>query len=72
MDPSAALSAVRKQGRRGGVCQRLRRQERQRIPLPSIILACVQSLRSKVDELQANVKYLEEYNNTSILVFIES
>lgn len=43
----------RKRGRRGGVRQRLRRRGFRRLPLPSIILGNVQSLRNKIDELQA-------------------
>ncbi|KAK1898322.1 Autophagy-related protein 2, partial [Dissostichus eleginoides] len=42
----------RRQGQRGGVRLRLRRQRLPRIPLPSMILGNVQSLRNKVDELQ--------------------
>ena len=54
----ASRTGVRKRGRRGGVRQRLKRQGHRRIPLPSIFLANVQSLRNKVDELQAKVKFL--------------
>ena len=43
-----------------------------RIPLPSIILANVQSLRNKTDELQANSNYLHEYRNACIMAFSET
>lgn len=49
---------VRKLGRRGGVRQRMGHS---RMPLPTIMLDNVQSLHSKIEELQANVKYLAEY-----------
>ena len=62
----------RKRGRRGGVRQRLKRQGHKRIPLPTVILANVQSLRNKVDELQANVKFLAEYSSACLLAFTET
>ena len=62
----------RKRGRRGGVRLRLKRQRLRRIPLPSIILANVQSLRNKTDELQANSNYLHEYRNACIMAFSET
>lgn len=43
---------IRKRGKRGGVRQQLRRQlQNNHIPLPSIILANILSLRNKMDEL---------------------
>ncbi|KAG7522125.1 hypothetical protein JOB18_013791 [Solea senegalensis] len=36
------------------------------------MLASVQSLRNKVDELQANVKFLEEYKNACLLAITET
>lgn len=77
-DPSARNRSwafkptARKRGRRGGVHQRLRRQRHRRTPLPTVILANVQSLRNKVDELQANVKFLAEYNSARLLAFTET
>ena len=62
---------VRKRGRRGGVRQRLKRQGHRRIPLPSIILINAQSLRNKVDDLQANVKFLSEYKSTCFIAVTE-
>lgn len=58
-----------RRGKRGGVHMRLKRQKLQRIPLPSIILANVQSLRNKTDELQGNTNYLHEYRNACIMAF---
>lgn len=42
-----------------------------RIPLPTVMLANVQSLRKKMDELRANVKFLKEYNSACLLAFTE-
>lgn len=49
----------RKQGRRGGVRQRLKRLAGKQAcrPLPSIMLANVQSLCNKLYELHANIQY---------------
>lgn len=58
---------ARKRGRRGGL-----RQGHRRIPLLTVIMANVKSLRSKVDELQSNVKYLEEYRDACILALTET
>lgn len=66
------VTKLRKRGRRGGVRQRLKRQGHRRIPLPTIMLANVQSLRNKMDELQANVKYLKEYNSACLLALTET
>ncbi|KAK0147900.1 hypothetical protein N1851_012361 [Merluccius polli] len=68
----APRTGVRKRGRRGGVRQRLKRQGHRRIPLPSIFLGNVQSLRNKVDELQAKVKFLPEYKNACLLALTET
>lgn len=54
------------------MCQRFKRQGLGRIPLPTVILANVQSLRNKVDELRASVKFLAEYNSTCRLVLTET
>ena len=62
----------RKRGRSGGVRLRLKCQRLHRIPLPSIRLANVQSLRNKTDELQANSNYLHEYRNACIMAFSET
>ncbi|KAG7489287.1 hypothetical protein JOB18_008764 [Solea senegalensis] len=63
---------VRRRGRRGGVHQRLRRLGLRRLPLPSIILGNAQSLRNKVDELQANVKHISEYRDACVIALTET
>lgn len=65
-------SGMRKRGRHGGIRQRLKRLGHRRIPLPTIKLANVQSLRNNVDELQANVKFLEEYKTGCLLAITET
>ncbi|XP_073692681.1 zona pellucida sperm-binding protein 4-like [Garra rufa] len=44
---------IRKRGKKGGVRVKLRRSRLNRTPLPSIVMANVQSLRNKIDDLQA-------------------
>ena len=61
----------RKRGKRGGVRQRFRRQST-RPPLPCVILGNVRSLRSKMDDLHASVKYLNEYRESSMMCFTET
>ncbi len=63
---------VRKRGSRGGVWQRLKRQGDRRMPLPMVMLAKVQSLRNKLDEFQANVKFLKEYSSACLLAFMKT
>ena len=63
---------VRKRGRRGGVRQRLRRRGLRRLPLPPIILGNVQSLRNKIDELQANVECIRDYKNACVIALTET
>ncbi len=47
-------------------------KKKKRIPLPTILLANVQSLKNKVDELQANIRHLREYKNACILALTET
>lgn len=42
------------------------------MPLPSIILANAQSLRNKLDVLQANVKLLTKYKNVCLVALTET
>lgn len=63
---------ARKRGRRGGVRQQLKRQGHRRIPLPSIILVNAQSLWNKLDDLQANVKFLSEYKSACLIAVTET
>ncbi len=62
----------RKQGKKGGVHQRLRKQCLKRIPLTTIVIANVQSLRNKTDELQATVHVHHSYREACILAFTET
>uniref|UniRef100_A0AAV2IZI4 Uncharacterized protein n=1 Tax=Knipowitschia caucasica TaxID=637954 RepID=A0AAV2IZI4_KNICA len=73
---TAARHVRRKRGRRGGVHRRLKRlclQDRRRMPaLPSILLGNAQSLRNKLDELEAWATVRQEITNACLLVFTES
>ncbi len=42
------------------------------MPLSTIMLANVQSLSKKLDELRANVKFLKEYSRACLLAFMET
>ncbi len=67
------VAYIRKRGRKGGVRQRIRKQlQNNCIPLPSIILANVQSLRNKTDELHGNISHLREYRDVCIMAFTET
>lgn len=63
---------IRKRGKRGGVRLRFKRQQLSRIPLPSVIMANVQSLRNKVDELQGNVRFHKDFKDCGVLAFSET
>lgn len=63
---------VRKRGRRGGVRQRLKRLSLRRIPLPSMLLCNAQSLRNKMDEIQARVSHLEKFREACVMAFTET
>lgn len=70
---STKQGQIRKRGKRGGVKQRTRKLlSKNRIPLPSIILANAQSLRNKTDELQANVVHLRDYRDACLMAFTET
>ncbi|MEQ2168768.1 hypothetical protein GOODEAATRI_018167, partial [Goodea atripinnis] len=58
--------------KRGGVWQQVRRLGHRRIPLPTVTLANVHSLRNKLDNLQGHVKYVAEYRSTSLLALTET
>ena len=51
--------------------QRLRKRKT-KVPLPTIILSNVQSIKRKADELRANTRYLHEYRETGVLAFSET
>ncbi|PIK39885.1 hypothetical protein BSL78_23277 [Apostichopus japonicus] len=61
----------RKRGKPGGVKRRIRRQKCKPF-LPTIIMGNVQSLSNKIDELCANVNYLNEFRNASLMSFTET
>ncbi len=46
--------------------------ELNRTPLPSIIMSNVQSLRSKIDDLQAMVRFQHDYKDACILALTET
>ncbi|KAK7893494.1 hypothetical protein WMY93_022646 [Mugilogobius chulae] len=71
-DYSAGPRKPRKRGKRGGARQRLRRQSLNRIPLPSMMLINAQSLRGKIDELQAHVRFQHEFRDACLLAITES
>lgn len=75
-DHGASMSGTRrtrKQGRREGVLQRFRRQKLSRIPLPSMIMANVQSLRNKADELQgSSIHFQKDFKDCGVLAFSET
>ncbi len=51
---------------------RLRKSRLNRTPLPSIIMSNVQSLRSKIDDLQAMVRFQHDYKDACILALTET
>ena len=61
----------RKRGKAGGVRKRLRRQKAGPY-LPSIGMGNVQSLTNKMDELSANVRYVQDFRNASVMSFTET
>ena len=62
----------RKRGKRGGARLRLRKTRFNRLPLPSMILGNVQSIRNKLDELQGNVRFLKDYKDCCVMAFTET
>ena len=60
----------RKRGKRVGVRQRFGQSTRP--PLPCVILGNVRSFRSKMDDLHASVKSLNEYREASMVCFSET
>ncbi|CDQ93070.1 unnamed protein product, partial [Oncorhynchus mykiss] len=67
-DPKKLL---RKRGKRGGLLVRLRRRAH-RAPFPSILLANVQSLDNKVDEIRARVAFQRDIRDCNVLCFTET
>ena len=61
----------RKRERKGGIRQRLKKRGH-RVPLPSIMLGNVRSLKNKSDELAACVAYNQYYRNCCIIALTET
>ncbi|KAL6459404.1 hypothetical protein MHYP_G00328760 [Metynnis hypsauchen] len=66
----------RKRGRRGGIRHRLRSMDlsdRRKLPaLPTVILSNMQSIRNKIDELEAWAKLRHEGKGVCLLAFTET
>ena len=58
-------------GRRSGCLVRIRRRA-SKLPLPSSLLANVQSLENKLDDLRLRLSYQRDIKNCNILCFTES
>ncbi|CAL9697275.1 unnamed protein product [Knipowitschia caucasica] len=62
----------KKRGKRGGVRERLKKQRVTRLPLPSVILGNVQSLKNKLEELQGNIRFQKDFKECCVLTFTET
>lgn len=66
----------RKRGKRGGVQRRIRKVDvdvrRSLPPLPTILLSNVQSIRNKLDELEAYARCKREFKETCLLALTET
>ncbi len=51
---------------------RLRCVRKHKPVLPSLIMGNVQSITNKTDELAANVRYMQDFRNVSVMSFTES
>ncbi len=58
-------------GRRAGICNRLRKRAHSP-PLPSILLANVQSLENKMDDLRARISFQRDIRDCNILCLTET
>ncbi|PIK53399.1 Anaphase-promoting complex subunit 7 [Apostichopus japonicus] len=61
----------RRRGKAGGVKKRQKRCKGKPF-LPSIIMGNVRSLNNKIDELQANARYFQEFRDISLMSFTET
>lgn len=68
------VAKIRKWGKTGYMWQQLRKQPQNNncIPLSIIILANIQSLRSKIDELLRNVTLLQDYRDACPMAFTKT
>lgn len=62
----------RYRGHRAGCLIRIRRRRVGKLPLPSILLANVQSLDNKLNEVRSQISYQRDIKNCNILCFTES
>uniref|UniRef100_A0AAZ3NT85 Uncharacterized protein n=1 Tax=Oncorhynchus tshawytscha TaxID=74940 RepID=A0AAZ3NT85_ONCTS len=62
----------RHRGHRAGCLVRTGRRQVGKLPLPSILLANVQSLDNKLDEVRSQISYQQDVKNCNILCFTES
>ncbi|XP_062243353.1 uncharacterized protein LOC133953442 [Platichthys flesus] len=69
--PGTRRRGRRKRGSRAGVLVRLRKREN-RPPLPSILLANVQSLDNKLDELRSRMAFQRDIKFCNVMVFTET
>ena len=60
-----------KRGSRAGLLVRLRKREN-RPPLPSILLANVQSIENKLDELRSRIAFQRDIKNCNVLILTET
>lgn len=70
--PADILCKPRKRGRRGGVRARLRRRPFNPPPLPSVVMANVQSLRNKMDILHARCQVEKSFREACIITLSET
>lgn len=61
----------RPRGKRAGARNRLRARAH-RTPLPSILLANIQSLENKLDDLRARIKFQRDIRDCNLLCFTET
>ena len=62
---------VRKRGRRGGVRARCRRRG-SRLPMPMIVTGNARSIRNKIDELSAQVRWNHAFRESSVICITET
>ena len=62
----------RKRGRRGGLLSRSRRRSTKKVPVPTIIMANVQRLWNKTDELFTRIRMQRDFRETCVFSFSET
>ena len=61
----------RKRGKKGGLRQRIKRRKF-RVPLPTLLLGNVRSVKNKTDELAACALYIGAYRTSCALILTET